>query len=304
MNDLHKLPRVQDSWSYLYLEHCRIDQDALSISAQDAGGKTPIPCAKLLLLMLGPGTSITHAAIRTLADHGCLVAWCGERGVRYYASGQGETRSAKNLLRQAAAWANPAKRLEVVMNMYRMRFEEELPANLSLQEIRGREGVRVRDCYARMSRETGVNWSGRAYDREQWSEADAVNRALSVANSCLYGVCHAAIVSVGFSAGLGFVHTGKLLSFVYDVADLYKTEITIPAAFRAAGDPTRGSLEVGVRRACRDAFAESRLLKRIVKDLHSLFPAAGDSPFDEDPAMPGGLWDPETGIVPGGERYA
>jgi CRISPR-associated protein Cas1 len=223
--------------------------------------------------------------------------------VRFYALGHGETHSARNLLRQSSAWSQPARRLEVVLTMYRMRFKEALPSGLSLQEIRGREGVRVRECYARMSRESGIPWSGRAYRRDQWDSADVVNRALSTANSCLYGVCHAAIVSAGFSPGLGFVHTGKMLSFVYDVADLYKTETTIPAAFRAAADPVRGNLEGSVRRACRDSFAASHLLQRVVADLQKLFPGGNSIEETDSDQSPGDLWDPEVGVVAGGQSY-
>ncbi len=307
MKDLHILPKVRDSWSYLYVEHCRIDQEAKAIAIHDTEGKVPVPCAVLTVLMLGPGTSISHAAIRTLADNGCLILWTGEEGVRFYAQGMGETRSARNLLRQAQLWADPDQRLAVVMQMYRMRFLEPLDDGLTLQQIRGKEGIRVREAYARASREFGVQWQGRSYKRDNWHDADPVNRALSAANSCLYGICHAAIVSAGYSPSLGFIHTGKMLSFVYDIADLYKSDLTIPVAFRMAADGTTG-LESRVRRACRDAFHEGRLLQRIVTDIdRALFadggPGGGGIPdFDGDMALPGGLWDPEAEVQGGVNR--
>lgn len=307
MRDLHELPKFRDGWSYLYVEHCKVDQDDKAIALHDEDGKTPVPCAALALLMLGPGTRITHAAIRVLAECGCLVVWCGENGIRFYAQGMGESRSADKLLHQARLCSDPALRLQVVMRMYRMRFEEPLPDDLTLQQIRGREGVRVRDAYARFSRETGVPWKGRSYDRNAWKEADPVNRALSAANSCLYGVCHAAIVSAGYSPGLGFVHTGKQLSFVYDVADLYKAETTIPVAFRVAAQST-SNIERDARLACRDIFEERRILARIIDDLQTILDIpcdepAGESDFDEDMAAPGGFWDPEGGVIKGGVNY-
>lgn len=303
--DLHILPKVRDSVSYLYVEHCKIDQEAKAIALHDAEGKTPVPCAALLLLMLGPGTSISHAAVRVLAESGCLICWVGEEGVRFYAQGLGETRSAQGLLRQAALCSHPATRLEVVMRMYRMRFREQLPPGLTLQQIRGKEGIRVREAYAQASRETGAPWTGRAYKRDGWQAADAVNRALSAANSCLYGVCHAAIVAAGYSPGLGFIHTGKMLSFVYDIADLYKPEISIPAAFRAAAEGDSG-VESRTRYACRDFFREQRLLARIVPDIQTALAvgAGGESDFDWDAAAPGGLWDPTGETVAGGVNYA
>ena len=307
-HDLRALPKVRDSWTYLYVEHCKIEQDMKSIALFDANGKTPIPCTMLSLLMLGPGTNISHAAIRTLAENGCLLTWVGEEGVRFYAQGMGETRSSKRLLRQAYLCSNPNKRLEVVRHMYEIRFKEPIPLEWSLQQIRGREGVRVREAYAQASRETGVAWTGRAYSREQWNKSDPVNRSLSSANSCLYGVCHAAIVAAGYSPALGFIHTGKMLSFVYDVADLYKAEIAIPAAFAAAknGSP---DIERETRMACRDLFRSSRLLQRIVDDLNSLMSVGGDwdpndeSTYDDDSAQPGKLWDENNEQVDGGTNF-
>lgn len=308
LKDLHLLPKVRDSWSYLYVEHCRIDQEAKAIAVRDARGKVPVPCAALTLLMLGPGTSITHAAIRALAENGCLVMWTGEQGVRFYAQGMGETRSARNLLRQARLWADPELHLQVVIRMYRMRFEEPIEDGLTLRQIRGKEGIRVREAYARASRETGVAWSGRAYRRDRWEVADPVNRALSCASSCLYGVCHAAIVAAGYSPALGFLHTGKMLSFVYDVADLYKVHLTIPAAFQAVAEGTV-KLESRVRQTCRDLFHQHKLLQRIVPDIEYAISVDGQpyterSPdFDMDAALPGELWDLD-GPVAGGLNQA
>ena len=293
-DDLHQLPKFRDALSFLYLEHVRIEQDEKSIAFWDANGKTPVPAAALSVLMLGPGTNITHAAIRALADNNCLVVWCGEQNVRFYAFGMGGTRSARGILRQAELVADEAERLEVVKRMYRMRFREKLPDRLTIQELRGREGIRVRESYARASRETGVPWHGRSYDRSDWKSADPVNRALSAANSCLYGLCHAAILSVGYSPALGFIHTGKQLSFVYDIADLYKVDITIPVAFHAAAQQEQ-DLERTVRLRCRDVFRETRLVSRIVPDIrYALGEAAEPAPFpaDSDPALPTELWLP------------
>lgn len=308
--DLHILPRVEDGWSFLYVQHCRVEQDGKSITIWEETGRTPVPCACLSLLMLGPGTVITQAAVRALAESGCLILWCGEEGVRVYGVGLGETRSSRNLLRQAAAWANPASRLAVVRRMYARRFGEAVDESFSLQQLRGREGIRVRSSYQEASKATGVEWKGRDYNRTDWKSADPVNRALSCANSCLYGICHAAIVAAGYSPAIGFVHTGKALSFVYDIADLYKAETSIPAAF-AAASAAAGDLEGTVRRAMRDLFMEEQLLERILPDLAYLFeePGSGldaslDSPLDADDAMPSGLWDPVDGRVEGGVNYS
>lgn len=308
IRDLHELPKLSDSWSYLYVERCRVDQEAKAIAVHDEKGRVPVPCASLSLLMLGPGVSITHAAVSVLADHGCLVVWCGEAGVRFYASGMGETRSAANLLHQARLWADKELRMKVVRNMYQRRFAEVFDPEFTLQQIRGMEGARIRDAYAKAARETGVKWMGRSYRRRNWYESDPVNRALSAANACLYGVCHAGIVSAGFSPALGFIHTGKMLFFVYDIADLYKAEISIPVAFEIAAEGG-GELERRVRLACRDRFVSGRLLSRIVPDIQSVLSLPGQGitegafGFDDDAAAPGFLWDPVLEEVEGGRAY-
>ena len=296
MQDLHILPKLRDGLSFVYLEHGKIERTQNAVEFFDAeGGRTLVPTAALAVLMLGPGTSITHEAIKVLAENGSLVTWCGEEGVRFYAQGLGETRNAYHLLKQAALVSDPARRIEVVLRMYRYRFDEQLHPEMSLEEIRGHEGVRVREAYAKASREYGVEWNGRRYDRSNWNVGDPINRALSTANACLNGVCHAAIVSGGYSPGLGFIHTGKQLSFVYDIADLYKVEITVPLAFRAVAE-SKEHLETRVRHACRDAFRERRLLDRILPDIDQLLGitaedlAAGEE-ADADMARPEPLWD-------------
>jgi CRISPR-associated protein Cas1 len=299
---------VRDSWSHLYIEHAKIEQDEKAIAAYMEEGKVPVPCATLNLLMLGPGTSISHAAIRALADNGCMVAWSGEEGVRFYAQGLGETRSSANLLRQATLATDAARRLAVVRRMYQMRFREPLDDGLTLQQIRGREGIRVREAYAQASRETGVKWEGRSYQRDSWKDTDTVNRALSCANSCLYGIGHAAIVAAGYSPALGFIHTGKMLSFVYDITDLYKTTTTIPVAFRAAAEGET-DLEKRVRHACRDAFHAQNVLQRIIPDIEQALAVgapvgeATQFDFDSDEALPGALWGPERSVQ-GGVNYS
>lgn len=307
IKDLHALPKVRDGWSYLYVEHCKIDREANAIVIHDEAGRVPVPCATLSLLLIGPGTAITHAAISALADNGCLALWTGEEGVRFYAQGMGETRSARNLLKQAVLWAHPRLHLNVVIRLYQMRFDEHLEANLTLQQIRGKEGARVRAAYAEASRQWGVEWTGRSYTRDNWNRADPINRALSAANSCLYGICHSAIVAAGYSPGLGLIHTGKQLSFVYDIADLYKTEISIPAAFSATAE-SEANLESRVRHACRDLFREKRILARIIPDIQHALDIPVTEPdleelYDIDEAAPGGLWDP-SGAVAGGANFA
>jgi len=298
--DLHELAKLRDSLSHVYVEHAILEQDGMSIIAIDAEGRMPIPIAALTTLLIGPGCSITHAAVKALADNGCMAIWCGEGLGRFYASGIGETRSARNLMRQATLWADRDAHLGVVRRMYVRRFNTRVSEDLTLQQVRGMEGIRVREAYREASEKYGVEWKGRNYSFNSWQDSDPINRALSVANACLYGLCHAGLVSLGFSPGLGFVHSGKQLSFVYDIADLYKVEMTIPIAFQTVSEIT-DNMERTVRTRCQEHFHEKRLLDRMPDDLAWIF----DVDDNTDVNMPGAgdLWG-EDGDVSGGVNYS
>lgn len=312
IQDLHELPKFRDGLGYLYLERGAIGQSLHAIEHINAEGRTHVPTASLALLMLGPGTTITHEAIKTLADSGCTVAWVGEQGVRFYAHGIGETRKGYRVLRQAELVSIPEQRLAVVRRMYEYRFGHPLDPAATLPMIRGMEGSRVRRAYAEAARQAGILWHGRSYDRGHWNATDPVNRALSTANACLNGLCHSAILSGGYSPALGFVHTGKQLSFVYDIADLYKVKYTVPLAFQMAAESTY-KLEMRCRKACRDLFHSERLLGRIIDDIDLLLQIHDDgaesqtenSDPDSDSALPGVIWSPdeEGGVVRGGVNH-
>lgn len=295
MRDLHEIPKLRDSLSYLYVEHAVIERRDSAVELIRKEGRTHVPATTLCLLMLGPGTSITHAAMKVLGESGCSVLWTGEDGIRLYAQGCGETRKAYHLLRQATLVCDPDQRQQVVLRMYQLRFGQTLDPGLSLPQIRGMEGARIRKVYAEASQAYGVAWAGRRYDRSKWDFSDPVNRALSAANALLNGICHAAIVSGGYSPALGFIHTGRQLSFVYDIADLYKTEITIPIAFRTIAE-SPALIDSRVRLACREKFRETRLLERILPDIGNLLgiqPMRDSPDMDMDSALstPEALWE-------------
>lgn len=300
---MRDLPKIRDSLSFLYLEYGHVEQSKLGVEFVNKLGRTPVPAASLSSLLLGPGTTITHGAVRTVAEAGCSLIWVGERGVRCYAQGVGETHKAYRLMRQAELSSTPALRLQVVERMYRARFPDPLPPGLSLEQIRGKEGVRVRNIYAEAARTFGVAWNGRNYDRTSWTDADPLNRALSSANACLHGLVHAALLSSGYSPALGFIHQGKQLSFVYDIADLYKMQLTVPVAFSVVSEGLP-SLETQVRKRCRDAFQNLKLLQRIVPDVDRLLhldvepenPDGFDP--DEDPALPTPWWSNPNAKLP------
>lgn len=308
VSNLKTLARFTDSLSFLYLEHAVIEKEDQSIAAFTAEGRISLPAANLSTLMLGPGTRVTHAAIQVLASSGCVIAWVGADGLRHYAAGQTKTRSSAALERQCAFWADADRHMSIVRRLYTVRFTEPIPATMSLQQIRGREGARVRDAYHALARRYGIDWSGRSYKSDDWASADPVNRALSAANAALYAVTLAALHALGYSPGLGFIHTGKQLSFVYDIADVFKLSTSVPAAFAAASESTRG-VESRARALFREKATELRLLDRLNSLLGQLFipdeqeNSGSIREFDEDPSRPGPLWDPASD-VPGGVQHA
>ncbi len=279
--DLHILPKLRDSLSYIYAERAVVQRYRNAVELVDERGKVAVPIASLSLLLLGPGTSITHEAVKLLAQNGCSILWVGEDSTRFYAQGTGETRKAYRLIKQASLVSDPQARRRVALAMYAHRFDEKLDPDLSLEQIRGHEGVRVRNTYQIMSRHYGVKWRGRRYDPRNMGASDPINSALSMANALLYGICHAAIVSGGYSPGLGFIHTGKQLSFVLDIADLYKTELTIPIAFKTVALGT-DNLYASIRRRCREEFKKTKLLQRLLPDIDSVLDMKEEPPADYD----------------------
>ncbi|NUP39661.1 MAG: type I-E CRISPR-associated endonuclease Cas1 [Streptomyces sp.] len=274
------LTRTADRTSFIYLERCTVHRDANAITAQDAEGTTHIPSATIGTLLLGPGTRITHQAMSVLGETGAAVCWVGEHGVRYYAAGRALSRSSALMEAQARQWANTRSRLAVARAMYRLRFPDEDPAGLTRHELLGREGRRLKDCYRAQATRTGVPWRGRQYVAGDFTATDAVNQAITAAAQCMYGIAHAVVTSLGCSPALGFIHSGHELSFVLDIADLYKTEIGIPLAFDIAAQDEE---DVGprTRRALRDRINETSLLNRCVDDIKRLLLPQGDIPDDQ-----------------------
>lgn len=300
MKNLQELPRLEDSISYIYLEHTIIEREDNAIVSIDKNGRTAIPVASTTCVLLGPGTSITHAAVRAMSENGCMAIWCGERATRFYAVGGGETRSGRNLLKQAQICADETMHLEAAKRMYLLRFPKTMTKGMSLAQLRGMEGARVRTAYKQASKLTGVRWTGRSYKESDWDMSDPVNQALSEGNALLYGLCHSAIVSLGYSPGLGFIHTGTRLAFVYDIADLYKAETTIPAAFEAAKRKDADLLQT-VRRLCRESFSQHKVLSRIAGDIAFILGGETEEPKGTGERI---LWESGNHTVAGGKNYA
>ena len=293
---LRPIPLKQRA-AIIFLQYGELDVlDSAFVLVDSNGVRVQIPIGGLACVMLEPGTRVSHAAVALAAQVGCLLVWVGEGGVRVYASGQPGGARADRLLYQARIALDEDSRLNVVREMYRRRFQEDAPSRRSIEQLRGIEGARVREMYKLLAQRYGVNWNVRNYDRKDWDNADVANRALSAATACLYGITEAAVLAAGYAPAIGFLHRGKPLSFVYDIADVYKFETVAPAAFDTAGKILKGKgdgnpVERQVRIACRDLFRKSGLLDRIIPDIGEILKAGGleppeDAPEAAEPAIP------------------
>lgn len=298
---LNELPKISDRVSFFYIEHAKINRHDGAITVADYRGTVKIPAAMIGVLLLGPGTDISHRAVELIGEIGTSIVWVGERGVRNYAHGRALAHSTKFLERQAKLVSNNRTRLEVARKMYQMRFPGEDVSHFTMQQLRGREGSRVRKVYRNYSEKFKVTWTKREYNVDDFEAGSAVNQALSAANVALYGLAHNIISALGLSPGLGFVHTGHDLSFVYDIADLYKADLTIPIAFEVASKCQMGDDIGGITRLrLRDAFADGKVASKIVEDIQYLL----DIDKNDELAIENfGLWDDKDKLVEYGVSY-
>lgn len=286
---------IKDRAAIVFLEYGHVDViDGAFVLVDQNGVRVQIPVGGLACLMLEPGVRISHAAVALAARVGCLLVWVGEAGVRLYAAGQPGGARADKLLYQARCALDEDARLRVVREMYRLRFQEDAPSRRSIDQLRGIEGARVKRQYQLIAQQYGVDYSGRKYDPSDWRAADLPNRCLSAATSCLYGLTEAAILAAGYAPAIGFLHRGKPLSFVYDVADVFKFETVVPIAFQVAGRLSREARDLPperlVRIGCRDAFRRTRLLERLIPSINDMLAASGldapeDAPEGQEPAL-------------------
>ncbi|WP_277259731.1 type I-E CRISPR-associated endonuclease Cas1e [Olegusella massiliensis] len=299
--DLKALPTVRERMTFLYVEHCLVNRTDGAITVTDTRGTAYIPAAALGVLMLGPGTNVSHRAIELMGDVGSTMIWVGEQGVRYYAHGRPLTHSSRLITKQAELVSNTRKRLTVARKMYQLRFPGEDVSKFNMQQLRGREGARIRSVYRRLSKEYDIPWKGREYKPDDFADATPINKALSVAHTCLYGAVHSVIVALGCSPALGFVHTGHERSFVFDVADLYKAELTIPIAFQVVAESTE-NLESETRHRVRDIFYANRLFEQITLDVRTLLldENTEEEALDVDTLY---LWDESRPAVKYGVSY-
>ena len=267
----NNLPQVCDKYPFIYLERGRLEIDDSSVKWIDyEGNLVRLPVATINCLLLGPGTSVTHEAIKVMAASNCSVCWVGEDSLLFYAVGQSPTANSRNMRSQMELASNEKKRLEVARRMFLKRFPEEEVKSKTLNELMGMEGKRVRALYDEYAQKYKIGWSGRNYVPGKFELSDLTNRILTSANAALYGILTSAIYSMGFSPHIGFVHSGSPMPFVYDMADLYKEELCIDLAFYLTMELCGQYNKYKVAEEFRTRVIEMNLLGRIGTDIKTI----------------------------------
>ena len=262
------LPQVKDKYPFLYLEQGRLEIDDSSVKWIDSENNVvPLPVATLNALLLGPGNTVTHDAIKTAVAANCSVCWVVEDSLLFYAAGFLPTADTRNLKQQIELSANPEKSLEVARRMYARRFPDAELAGKTLKEMMGMEGHMVRSLYQEKAEEYQVGWKGRSFTPGKFDLSDVTNQVLTAANSALYGILCSAMHSMGYSPHIGFIHSDSPLPFVYDMADLYKEILCIDLAFALTRDMAGRYDKHKVSDAFRQRVIRMDLLAKLADDI-------------------------------------
>ena len=266
------LPQVKDKYPFLYLERGRLEIDDSSIKWIDADNNVvPLPVATLNALLLGPGTTVTHDAVKTAVSANCSICWVGEDSLLFYAAGFLPTSDTRNLKQQIELSSDKQKSLEVAQRMFARRFPDAELQGKSLQEMMGMEGYRVRSLYQQKAEEYQVGWKGRQFTPGKFELGDVTNQVLTSTNAALYGILCSAVHSMGYSPHIGFIHSGSPLPFIYDLADLYKEELCIDLAFSLTRDLAGRYDKHKVSAAFRQRVIAMDLLTKVGDDIQEMF---------------------------------
>lgn len=265
------LPQVKDKYPFVYLERGRLEIDDASVKWIDCDNNVVrLPIATLNCLLLGPGTTITHEAVKVIAQSNCSLCWVGEDSLLFYAGGQTPSADTRNMREQMKLSAEPKKSVEVARRMYAKRFPEANLVGKSLKEMMGMEGYRVRALYEQKSQEYGVGWKGRNFTPGKFEMGDITNQVLTSSNAALYGILSSVVHSMGYSPYIGFIHSGSPLPFVYDLADLYKEYLCIDLAFSMTLEMAGQYNKHKVLTAFRQRVIETDLLGNIGQDIETI----------------------------------
>lgn len=271
------LPQVKDKYPFIYLERGRLEIDDSSIKWIDSTNNVvPLPVATLNALLLGPGTTVTHDAVRTAAAANCSICWVGEDTLLFYAAGFLPTADTRNLKQQIALSADPKKSIEVARRMFARRFPDADLKEKTLQELMGMEGNRVRALYHQKAEQYQVGWKGRSFTPGKFDVSDLTNQILTSTNAALYGILCSATHALGYSPHIGFIHSGSPLPFIYDMADLYKAELCIDLAFSLTRELAGRYDKYAVAAAFRKRVIESDLLAKYGEDVAAMLGSPHD----------------------------
>lgn len=267
-----------DRHGLLWLEYGRLsveDGTLRFVAAQSEfldAGDYAIPYQAVSMILLGPGTSLTHDVLRLCARHGVLIAAVGEGGVKSYTAppmGQGRSDVARV---HAEKWADPKGRLDTARRLYAWRFGQVLP-HRDIETLRGIEGVRLKESYKLVAQRFGIDWKGRRYDRDNPTAADLPNQAINHAATFVEAAADIAVAAVGALPPLGFIHEHSSNAFTLDIADLYRVDLTLPLAFgavRAYLDREANNLEREVRRRAGKLFRQEKLIPKMIDRIKEL----------------------------------
>ncbi|MCB1704629.1 MAG: type I-E CRISPR-associated endonuclease Cas1 [Halioglobus sp.] len=262
------LPQVKDKYPFLYLERGRLEIDGSSVKWIDSEANVvPLPVATLNALLLGPGSTITHDAVKTVTAANCAVCWVGEDCLLFYAAGFLPTADTRNLKAQLSLSTNPQTSVEVARRMFSRRFPDADLCGKTLKEMMGMEGHRVRSLYQNKAEEYQVGWKGRKFTPGKFEFGDITNQVMTASNAALYGILCSAVHSMGYSPQIGFIHSGSPLPFVYDLADLYKEYLCIDLAFALTRDMAGHYDKHKVSSTFRERVIEMNLLARLAEDI-------------------------------------
>jgi CRISPR-associated protein Cas1 len=265
------LPQIKDKYPFLYLERGRLEIDDSSVKWIDSEAHfIRLPIATINCLLLGPGTSVTHEAIKILAAANCSICWVGEDSLLFYAAGVTPTSDTRNFRKQMQLACDETKSLAVAKRMFSRRFPNVDLTEKTLEQLRGMEGLRVRDLYEQKAQHYKVGWKGRRYEPGKFEMGDVTNQILTSANAALYGILCSAVHAMGYSPHIGFIHSGSPLPFVYDVADLYKEDLCIDLAFAMTLEMAGVYDKHKMSSAFRKRVIEMDLLGRIGTDLSEM----------------------------------
>ncbi|CAI1840058.1 type I-E CRISPR-associated endonuclease Cas1e [Serratia fonticola] len=265
------LPQVKDKYPFLYLERGRLEIDDSSVKWVDSDANVvPIPVATINTLLLGPGTTVTHEAVKTAAAANCSVCWVGEDSLLFYAAGFLPTADTRNLKLQMALACSAESSLKIARAMFAKRFPDAELDGKSLNSMMGMEGNRVRALYQQKAEEYGVGWKGRQFTPGKFQLSDLTNQVLTATNAALYGILCSAVHSMGYSPHIGFVHSGSPLPLVYDLADLYKEQLCIDLAFSLSREMAGRYDKHKVSDAFRKRVIAIDLLNKITADVNEL----------------------------------